>query len=462
MEIVRKDFSEIYDQVSDHYLNRKADSFITTNGETISKDSFGFGLGAKGHAKIVPGPMDDLVFENYDLGTIFHILMAAVRLLFTGPKGSDTISLDKLLNHWNSMAGIEQRFKTTDWYYEYSDDHRVWSRGSENVKQFVNDLEKHNTPSEKALLESLWKMHVPEYSVRMPDFLHAKKYVMNSEDFAFNQKQYKNAGMLDYFNADVIEKMNQGDQRIRHDYPAVVDGEKVPVSNYLNKAKEANRYFLNKFDLERTRPNGTTVKQTFYNNSQSKPGEDGKGERVQQHWTLKRAYNFLAGRPLYDRLNDRWSKINFGKKLKNGNYGTDYFDKNYGFDLRYTMRQYSFADVGNIVAMGRIAEGFERGNLQKAKLATNDGKVDEYYLAVSIRTSSFKVFDKDKTEVPLEVQVEKGIISKELSEKLKQVYGQKQMSEQKQLTQGGEKGAALNVKNEGESGKQRHGHRQNK
>lgn len=249
---------------------------------------------------------------------------------------------------------------------------------------------------------------------------------MNNEDFEFNQRQFKATGMLEHFNSGVIEKMGQAEPRIRHEINPSIDGEQVKGAVYLNKAKDGDRYFLNKFDMEKTRPNGTTVKQTFYNNNRPKAGDENSSQRPPQQWTQKRAFNFLSGRPVYDKNNNEWNKINLNKKLKNGNYASDRFDKNYGFDLQKTMSGYSYADAGDKQRMDQLAEGFERGNLQKVKLVGNDGKKEDYYQSVSIRTGSMKVYDKDKKEVPLEQQVEKGLITKDLSEKLKEIYGKKQ------------------------------------
>ncbi len=442
MDILRKDFGVIWDQVSDHYLKGKPGTIFNDNGQVISKDSFSI------KSSIAGGPVEDNLYK-FNADALFHVLQAAIRLLYTGIFGSEKISLDRLLKHWGDMDDISKRFKKADWYYDYSDDSRVWAKGNQEIKQLLNDLKSYDTPEEKALLHGLWKVHVPENSVAMPDFISLKNCVMNSEEFEFNQRQFKHVGMLDHFNSGLIDKMNQGDQRIQHDIKPTIDGETVSGAVHLNKAKEGNKYFLNKFELERTRPNGTTVKQTFYNNNRPKAGEEEKGQKVQQQqWTQKRAYNFLSGRPVYDKQNDTWNKINFNEKLKNGNYATDRFDKNYGFDLRKTMGGYSFADAGDNVKMDQLAEGLQRGNLQKAKMVSNDGKKEDYHVALSIRTSSMKVYDNNKKEVPLEQQVEKGLITKELAEQLKMIYGKKQDQNSENKIEGNIKPEGLSQKAE--------------
>ncbi len=44
------------------------------------------------------------------------------------------------------MTTLLVRLKQFDWYYGYSDDHRVWKRGQKNMAKLREDLEKLNCP----------------------------------------------------------------------------------------------------------------------------------------------------------------------------------------------------------------------------------------------------------------------------------------------------------------------------
>ena len=50
------------------------------------------------------------------------------------------------------MTTLHQRLKNFDWYYAYSDDHRVWKRGRERFMQLNRDLKEMNCPFETSEL----------------------------------------------------------------------------------------------------------------------------------------------------------------------------------------------------------------------------------------------------------------------------------------------------------------------
>ncbi|WP_276481031.1 hypothetical protein [Paraflavitalea pollutisoli] len=444
MEVARKDLLSLRDQAGDQLVYRKADTVFIGESNVISSKNIQFGFAAD-QPKIWDGGKTDGGIRNFELPTMFHILDAAAKLLysvFLGP--SESIKLDDLIRHWGELGNTKDRMQKIDWTYDYSDDRGVREKGAQEVKQLTSDLCVFAEVEKRALIQSMWERYVPRYTVRVPEFLEIKQKIMKSEDFEFNQRQFKAAGMLDHFTSEVVKQMSDGLPKIREIITPVIDGEQVKGTLHLNKTKEGDRYFLNKFDLEKEKPNGSTVKQTFYNNNRPKPGEEESGRRQPQQWTQKRAFNFLSGRPIYDKNNDEWNKINLSKKLQNGNYATDRFDKNYGFSLAKTMSGYSYADAGDPQKMAQLAEGFERGNLQKVKLVDNSGKKEDYYQSISIRTGSMRIFDKDKKEIPLEQQVAKGLITNELADKLVELFANKQKQagekvEGGQVMQAGEK-----------------------
>ncbi|WP_276484729.1 hypothetical protein [Paraflavitalea pollutisoli] len=427
MEVVRKDLGAIWGQLSNHYQNGAGSTVLNSNGSVVSKDSLVFDDPFASQKIIAARTEDRPGVQAFDTSSLFHILDAVIRMMQSMLLGDGkNIKIDPWVNHWKELGDIPGRMKRADWSYQYSDDAGVWDRGGKEIRQLLVDMEKHKDPERRAILDSLWRTHVPEYTVRKPDFLSFNPSIMNSEDFEFNQRQFKATGMLDHFTADVVKQMGEGQPQIRKDITPVIDGEQVKGTIHLNKVKEGDRYFLNKFDMEKVRPNGTSVKQTFYNNNRPKAGDEGSTRRPPQQWTQKRAFNFLSGRPVYDKNNDEWNKINYNQKLKNGNYATQRFDKSYGFDIHKTMQGYSYADAGDQRKMDQMVESYERGNMVKAKMVDNEGKKEDYHTSLSIRTSSMRLFDKDKKEVPLEEQVQKGLITKEQAETLKEIYGKRQ------------------------------------
>jgi len=41
-----------------------------------------------------------------------------------------------------SMDTLEERMAKADWYYDYTEDSRVWSKGNQEIKEIIEDLKK--------------------------------------------------------------------------------------------------------------------------------------------------------------------------------------------------------------------------------------------------------------------------------------------------------------------------------
>ncbi|PZQ98265.1 MAG: hypothetical protein DI539_29560, partial [Flavobacterium psychrophilum] len=216
------------------------------------------------------------------------------------------------------------------------------------------------------------------------------------------------------------------------------DGDKVKGELYLKKSPTSNFYFLNKYDLELQKEGQTSsIKQTFHvsqNRKQVNEGETAKRE----FFTLKEAYNLLAGRPVYkDMVNKEgaeykaWNKMNPQKVLQNGNHEVKQYNDNYGFNLENVLRQYSIKEMTNEQYKKSLTDSLERGNLQKATFVGKDGSSEKLYISPSITTGSLNVYSLDKKGVDLDVLVGKEYISKELGDRLKQHFSQKVKPDQK-------------------------------
>ena len=58
-----------------------------------------------------------------------------------------------------TIEDYEHMLKGFDWYYEYSDDHRVWKKGSEGMR-LLRDAQSRLDPS-----KTLWNTHCPYRAV---------------------------------------------------------------------------------------------------------------------------------------------------------------------------------------------------------------------------------------------------------------------------------------------------------
>jgi hypothetical protein len=344
------------------------------------------------------------------------------------------IDLGRMVREHELVNQLHYKMKSADWYYDYSDNLREWLKGSTEIKGIKQDLKELSQSSEgKYAASLLWKVYVPDHSIAKPDFLQIKHNIMDERTLAFNEGQFKKLGMQEAFTPELVEQMKQGKPLIQHPFSKGFDGDKTDNLVHLKKSSSSDNYFLNKFDLNLQKAGDEkTIRQTFYVNNKKKDEpetENGQKQKYDHNYTLKKAYNFTAGRPVYHAESQSWEQINLSKQLANGNYATQRFDKNYGFDLGKVIDSYSMA---NPQYKSSLMESLQRGNLQKEKLIDKDGKVEEFYLSPSIRTGSLNMYDQDKKPVPLETQIERALISKELGEKLKMHFQNRQTPEQSQ------------------------------
>jgi hypothetical protein len=164
-----------------------------------------------------------------------------------------------------------------------------------------------------------------------------------------------------------------------------------------------------------------TQKQIFYLTDKKPSQEDQnpkEGRAQSQKYTLKKAYNLLAGRPVFDHLNESWHKINFKKALSNGNYEIKRYSKNYGFDLETVLSYFAIKDVLTEMFKQSLIASLERGNLQKAVFVAKDGREESFYITPNLTRRSLDVYDENKQPIPIERLAEREYISKELYEKL--------------------------------------------
>jgi hypothetical protein len=185
-----------------------------------------------------------------------------------------------------------------------------------------------------------------------------------------------------------------------------------------------------------------TVKQTFYLTKKlagEDGGESGQKSRLENKYTLKEAYNLLAGRPVFKDLVSNegkqyaaWVKLNFKNQLDNGNYEMKQFTANYGFDLEATLKHYPIKELLNATYKQALTDSLNRGNLQKVTFVSGEGKEEKLYISPHITTGALAVYDANKQRMTTETLVEKGYIGQELADGLKQQFSQSQKPEQKQ------------------------------
>ncbi|UAY55777.1 hypothetical protein [Arachidicoccus terrestris] len=269
---------------------------------------------------------------------------------------------------------------------------------------------------------------------------------MENEVEQYHERQFQRIGMPEAYNDALREQMRQGKEELHVRLEKEIDGDKVEALIYLKKLPALNSYELKRFDLSLQRPGqNENISQRFYLGEHRKIyNDDGKLTYRQNRYTLKEAYNLLSGRPVYKRLVSRdgvsfeaWVKMNRQKKLANGNHELNYFTKNYGYKLENVLKEYSIKELNLPKYLGYMMESLNRGNLQLATFVHKNGVEEQLYISPGIRTGSLHVYDQEKRLIPVKALIERGLISRELGQKLGQI--EKTRQEQKQAPQTAQK-----------------------
>lgn len=271
---------------------------------------------------------------------------------------------------------------------------------------------------------------------------------MDEKAMSFNEGQLKRVGFAEAFTPELRNKMAEGVASIQHNFQKQYDGDLVNATLHLKKSVTSDYYFLNKFELELQKEGlANSLKQTFYLTKKlaTDEAEGGQKSRLENKYTLKEAYNLLAGRPVFKDLVSNegkeyqaWVKVNFKNQLDNGNYEMKQFTQGYGFDLEATLKHYPIKELMNAEYKQALIDSLNRGNLQKVTFVSGEGKEEKLYVSPHITTGALAVYDAAKQRMTTETLVEKGYIGKELAEGLKQRFNQSQKPEQKESQKQGQ------------------------
>lgn len=262
---------------------------------------------------------------------------------------------------------------------------------------------------------------------------------MENEVEEYNKKQFMRLGMNEFYDNEMKNQLKQGAPDVFLRMPKEFDGDKVQADIYLKKQQDGEKYDIKKFELELQKSGqDNKISQMFYIGDLKKIHTDeGNVTYRQNRYTLKEGYNLLSGRPVHKELVNKdgqpyeaWVKLDFKNKIENGNYMTNFYTKNYGFDLEKTLKEYPIKELQSEKYTVSLMESLQRGNLQSVTFVQKDGTEEKLFISPNIKMSSLNVYDETKKLIPLQQLVERNLISKELGEKLLQ--SEKIRQEQKQ------------------------------
>ncbi|HMH35203.1 MAG TPA: hypothetical protein VK543_19340 [Puia sp.] len=244
---------------------------------------------------------------------------------------------------------------------------------------------------------------------------------MEDKALKFTEKQFMQAGFAEAFTAELINQLKQGVPYIKHEFNKNFDGDQVNTTLHLKKSATQENYFLNKFELKLQREGrDQTINQTFYLTEKQAKKEDPASEEKEkqsQKYTLKKAYNLTAGRPVYDQIQQSWHLMNHRNVLSSGNHEIKRYAKNYGFDLEDVLSKYSIKELVNEQYKQSLIDSLHRGNLQKVTFVGKDGKEEKLYISPNITQRSLDVQDLNRQKIAPEKLSIELYLSKSLAEK---------------------------------------------
>jgi hypothetical protein len=176
---------------------------------------------------------------------------------------------------------------------------------------------------------------------------------------------------------------------------------------------------------------------TFYNNDLKRIGHALKDKnKLAATFTLSRAINYLCGRPVLNtyknlagRIKKVWDQAFPHEKQLGGKMKERSFHEEYGFKLRAVGSEYqrSIKSLSNSEYAMRFYQSLERGNLEKTVFVEKTGQEVPYYVTPNISAGYFDIFTKcsaDAKPLTPEQQAERGFISEEFAQKVRERLNQ--------------------------------------
>lgn len=333
---------------------------------------------------------------------------------------------------------LEQRLKDFNW------DSKGWDATYEFLK--IRDQFKMLTQFEggEKIAAQLWELHIGN-KLEKPKFLVTpNQFIMTEKEVNHIRQQFKNIGAEKAFTPELVAELKTGIPAKTHGYQFNNNGDKVDVYFSLKRANDSKLYFLNKYGMAVVFDNGKkAANEIFYvtgqDNVKLKPGEK-KLSNVNV-FTIKRAANYLAGRPVFNAFSDKpgnqyeaWAKRKFN--VEKGEFEMVKYRKEYPFDMKEATKNYSMKDLATPEYEKRLFESYKRGNLQLATFIGSDGKEEKLYTSLNIgliKGGSLDVYDLNKDKVPIQQLVDKGYVGNDFAQQIKDRLSQKNGSHKQEV-----------------------------
>ena len=275
---------------------------------------------------------------------------------------------------------IEQRMAKADWYYDYTEDPHVWSKGNREVKDIIEDLKK----VEPSVALELWNKYVPEHSVSKPDFLEIKAKSMNEKNLAYLEKQLLNLGFGDHMNETMKKHIESERSEFNLQHTFKYNNTDMLVDLSFRRGEQNEMYFFNSYRA--TMLDDPNRSHTFYLD---------KGNAT----TTKEAFNLLQGRAVNkdlvnkdDQKYNAWVQLDIkGDKDLKQNFKLERYHENYGYDLTKALNELILKPM-SLKEDQDLYNSMKKGNVQSVTFL-KDGEEVKGFIQANPKDKTIDIYD---------------------------------------------------------------------
>lgn len=248
---------------------------------------------------------------------------------------------------------------------------------------------------------------------------------MNEKNYDYLKDQVMYTGFGESMEGELRHNMEQLKPEFKLQHDAFYGNDKISAELNFRKSEQSDLYFFNSYKVQLQKEgNEESFEQTFYIN---------KGNNI----TLKEAYNLMEGRSVHKELTNRegetynaWVQLDFKNTDSKGNFMSNHYHENYGFDLEATLGKYPIKELNTAKYKDDLINSLKKGNLQSATFI-KDGKETKHFIEANPQFKAVTIYDSTMKRMDTRQRnVEQQGVDKKQDTKLGQDTNKKKQTKQ--------------------------------
>jgi hypothetical protein len=221
---------------------------------------------------------------------------------------------------------------------------------------------------------------------------------MNEKNLEYLKDQLKYTGFGETFEAELKEKMLQGDKDFKITHTGIMNNgvpnrDTLTVDLNFKKSDQTDMYFFNSYHVNlQKEDNKPGLEQTFYINKDS-------------NITMKEAYNLMEGRSVNKDLRNKdgeiynaWISLNFKETDSNGNFKLNHYHQNYGYNLEASLEKHSIKELQTPQYKEDLMNSLKKGNIQSVTFVVG-GEERKQFVEANPQFKTIKVYDSSMQRI---------------------------------------------------------------